>query len=203
MKKILLSLSIILGFFCFSFISCPEPTVINEPSYEYSIELNIKNESSSQKSVVAQAYVLYDSDSDSEKIARKLYDCKSLSVDSKNSATYTCTIQDSLCAPPHLSHIILIGEKKFAGFDSDNFTLQNESSSSSEKISALKTNLGSVDWTKNDFPTLSYENKTFDTKDSSEIKIIYEVTIKDDSDISESEKKDFADGIKISVSHSL
>lgn len=203
MKKILLSLSISLGLFCFSFTSCLEPKVINEPSYEYTLELNIKNESSSKKSVMAQAYVLYDSASNSEKTALKLYDCEPLTVESKTSDTYTCTIQDALCAPPHLSHIIKIDEKNFAGFDLDNFTLQSDNSSLSEKISAVKTNLGSVDWSKNNFPTLSYENKTFNTENSSEIKIIYEVIIKDDSDILESEKSDFADGIKISVSHSL
>lgn len=146
MKKFVLLPSIILFAFCFT--ACPNPQVINEPSYEY-------------------------------------------------------TIQDALCAPPHLSHIIKIDEKNFAGFDLDNFTLQSDNSSLSEKISALKTNLGSVDWSKNNFPTLSYENKTFNTENSSEIRIIYEVIIKDDSDILESEKSDFADGIKISVSHSF
>lgn len=199
MKKFVLLASIILFAFCFT--ACPNPQVINEPSYEYTIELNVKNESSSQKSVMAQAYVLYNSNS--EKTALKLYDCEPLTVESKTSDTYTCTIQDALCAPPHLSHIIKIDEKNFAGFDLDNFTLQSDNSSLSEKISALKTNLGSVDWSKNNFPTLSYENKTFNTENSSEIRIIYEVIIKDDSDILESEKSDFADGIKISVSHSL
>lgn len=199
MKKFVLLPSIILFAFCFT--ACPNPQVVNEPSYEYTIELNIKNESSSQKSVMAQAYVLYDSDS--EKTALKLYDCEPLTVESKTSSTYTCTIQDALCAPPHLSHIIKIDEKNFAGFDLNNFTLQSDNSSLSEKISALKTNLGSVDWSKNNFPTLSYENKTFNTENSSEIRIIYEVIIKDDSDILESEKSYFADGIKISVSHSL
>lgn len=199
MKKFVLLPSIILFAFCFT--ACPNPQVINEPSYEYTIELNVKNESSSQKSVMAQAYVLYNSNS--EKTALKLYDCEPLTVESKTSDTYTCTIQDALCAPPHLSHIIKIDEKNFAGFDLDNFTLQSDNSSLSEKISALKTNLGSVDWSKNNFPTLSYENKTFNTENSSEIRIIYEVIIKDDSDILESEKSDFADGIKISVSHSF
>lgn len=199
MKKFVLLPSIILFAFCFT--ACPNPQVVNEPSYEYTIELNIKNESSSQKSVMAQAYVLYDSDS--EKTALKLYDCEPLTVESKTSSTYTCTIQDALCAPPHLSHIIKIDEKNFAGFDLNNFTLQSDNSSLSEKISALKTNLGSVDWSKNNFPTLSYENKTFNTENSSEIRIIYEVIIKDDSDILESEKSYFADGIKMSVSHSL
>lgn len=47
-KKFVLLLSIILFAFCFT--SCPNSQVINEPSYEYTIELNIKNESSSQKS---------------------------------------------------------------------------------------------------------------------------------------------------------
>lgn len=199
MKKFVLLPSIILFAFCFT--ACPNPQVVNEPSYEYTIELNIKNESSSQKSVMAQAYVLYDSDS--EKTALKLYDCEPLTVESKTSSTYTCTIQDALCAPPHLSHIIKIDEKNFAGFDLNNFTLQSDNSSLSEKISALKTNLGSVDWSKNNFPTLSYENKTFNTENSSEIRIIYELIIKDDSDILESEKSYFADGIKMSVSHSL
>ncbi|MDE5582067.1 MAG: hypothetical protein K2I95_11695, partial [Treponemataceae bacterium] len=66
--------------------------------------MNISNESSAAKTVMAEAYMLYDD------YAEKLYDCEPLSVPAGNSCKYVCTIANALCSPPHRSHILKIGE---------------------------------------------------------------------------------------------
>ena len=73
-----------------------------------------------------------------------------------------------------------------------------------KKITSVKKNLGSVNWRDSKFPVITYEGKTFETdKKFPEIKLIYTIVIKDEADISDSEKDEYVDGIKISVAHEV
>lgn len=192
MKNKIFSLCIVSAFLCFT--GCSEPEPAREQSFEYVVELNILNESSVAKTVMAEAYMLYDD------YAEKLYDCKPLSVPANNSCKYACTIANALCAPPHLSHIFKIGETYFAGFD-ESVNLRTEDSVPTKKIDIAKSNLGSVDWSENECPVISYEGKRFIAKENAAIKLMYEVIIKNEADIPEAEKGDYCDGIKIAISH--
>ncbi|MDE5799061.1 MAG: hypothetical protein K2H73_08640 [Treponemataceae bacterium] len=185
MKNKLCSLCIASAVLCFT--GCSEPELAREQTFEYVVELNILNESSAAKTVMAEAYMLYDD------YAEKLYDCTPLSVPANNSCEYVRTIANALCAPPRLSHILKIGETYFVGFDR-NVNLQ---------IDTAKSNLGSVDWSESESPVISYEDKRFIAKENAAIKLVYEVIIKNEADIPETEKGDYSDGIKIAISHVL
>ena len=185
MKNKLCSLCIASAVLCFT--GCSDPELVREQSFEYVVELNISNESSAAKTVMAEAYMLYDD------YAEKLYDCEPLSVPAKDSCKYVRTIANALCAPPHLSHLFKIGETYFAGFDG----------SVNVRIDTAKSNLGSVDWSKSESPVISYEGKCFIAKENAAIKLVYEVIIKNEADIPETEKDDYSDGIKITIRHVL
>lgn len=190
MKNKIFSLCIASAFLCFT--GCSEPEPAQEQSFEYVVELNISNESSAAKTVMAEAYILYDD------YAEKLYDCEPLSVPANDSCEYVCTIANALCAPPRLSHIFKIGETYFAGFDG-NVNLRTEDSVPAKNIA--KSNLGSVDWSESECPVVSYEGKSFIAKENAAIKLLYEVIIKNEADIPEAEKGDYSAGIKIAISH--
>ena len=121
--------------------------------------------------------------------AEKLYDCEPLSVPAGNSCKYVCTIANALCAPPHLSHILKIGETYFAGFDR----------SVKVRIDSAKSNLCSVDWSESECPVISYGDKRFTAEKNAAIKFMYEVIIKNEDDIPETKKDDYSDGIKITI----
>lgn len=185
MKNKLCSLCIASAVLCFT--GCSDPELAREQTFEYVVELNISNESSAAKTVMAEAYMLYDD------YAEKLYDCEPLSVPAKDSCKYVRTIANALCAPPHLSHIFKIGETYFAGFDGN----------VNVRIDTAKSNLGSVDWSESESPVISYEGKRFIVKENAAIKLVYEVIIKNEADIPETEKGDYSDGIKIAIRHVL
>lgn len=165
-----------------------------EPLFEYTLELNIINESSTERTVMTEAYVLYDDINH----AYKLYDCEPMTIPAEGNLIYTTRIQDSLCAAPHLSHIIRIGDVAFAGFDTGAFKKQTDDLTSLEEFSVTETVLGSVDWTKDNAPILKIGDKSFCiNEDLSELKMTYTVTIKDDIDILETEREMYTHGIKI------
>ena len=198
MKRLFFSILIFYAFLSLS--GCPGTVPENENSFGYLVELNIKNETAVTASACVEAYTLYDKDN----VALKLYDCDSLFIQSGSEKKLTLRIENSLCASPHLSHIIQINGKNFSGFNTESIKLQLEDSSSPVSISSLKMNLGSVDWTKDVQPVLLYEGKSFKlSKRNSEVKNIYEIIIKNENDISGSEMADYTEGIKISVNHTL
>ncbi len=58
MKNKIFSLCIASAVLCFAGCSGPEP--VREQSFAYVVELNISNESAAAKTVMAEAYILYD-----------------------------------------------------------------------------------------------------------------------------------------------
>ena len=114
-EKFIYSLNILSVLFCFSscpFFSRPEP--VTEPLFLYTVEINISNESSSEKTLITEAYILYGDGS-----AQKIYNCDSVSIFAQQSDTYSKTIYLDACAEPYLSHIIKINDKNYAGFDTN------------------------------------------------------------------------------------
>lgn len=183
-----------------SLTGCPKAGPEVENSFGYTVELNIQNKSSVSVSAGFEAYTLYDE----ENIAVKLYDYNPVIIDSGCEKTYNFNVQQALCFAPHLSHIFKISEKIFSGFDTNTIKIQSEDSATSFSISSLKINLGSIDWTQTQLPVLMYDGKTFNLPDkNTQAKIIYNVIIKNKSDITESEKNDYTEGIKISVDYSF
>lgn len=129
---------------------------------------------------MAEAYVLYDD----IRQARKLYDCDSMAIPAGGTAKYTARIEDSLCAPPHLSHIIRIGGAAFAEFDTGLFKRRTENPASPEAFSVAGTVPVSVDWTQDGGPVLETGEESLNvTEELPEIKIICTVTIQDEADI--------------------
>lgn len=181
MKNNILLLCIASAVLCFAGCSGPEPA--REQSFAYVVELNISNESAAAKTVMAEAYILYDDD------AEKRYDCEPLSVPANDFCKYVCTIANALCAPPHLSHIFKIDKTYFVGFDSV----------LAKNIDIAKSNLGSVDWSESERPVMRYEGKRFVAKENAAIRLMYEVIIKNEPDIPETEKGDYCDGITITI----
>ena len=182
------------------FTSCPffpRPEPVTEPLFLYTVEINISNESSSEKALITEAYILYGDES-----AQKIYNCDSVSIFAQQSDTYSKTICLDACAEPYLSHIIKINDKNYAGFDTNTCTIFTTSSDKVEQIQAERINLGSVDWTQGEYPIVNYEGKSFTAPENyHSIKIIYSITIKDEEAILEEEKADYTNGVKIAVSH--
>ncbi len=181
--------AIILSLIALLFTACPKEEPVTEPSYTYTVEINITNNSSSQKTLNVQAYTLYDEDN----FAQKLYDCDSLTVEANKTASYSEKIENTLCDLPHLSHVLQIDEKNFAGFDTETLKIKKDDAETTESIVAESSNLGSVKWNSNSEALLTYkiegEDKTFTVKENvNDIKIIYAVTI------------DVNDNISISIS---
>ena len=180
--------------------SSSEP--VSEPCFPYKIDLNVTNESATSKEISTQAYSLFDYHGDHD--AQYLYDNETVSISGKTSDIFSIKISDALCAEPYLSHIITIGEKNFAGFDTDLYEIEDYVENTHKKITSVKKNLGSVNWRDSKFPVITYEGKTFETdKKFHEIKLIYTIIIRDEADISDSEKDEYVDGIKISVAHEV
>lgn len=174
------------------FTACPKGEPVKESSYAYTVEVNVTNNSSSQKTLTLQAYTLYDEDN----LAQKLYDCDSLTVEANKTASYSEKIENALCDLPHLSFVLKIGEKNFAGFDTEAFKIKEDDAEAAESIIAESSNLGSVKWNSNSEALLTYksegEDKIVTVKENvNDIKIIYTVTIDD------------SDNISLSVSHTL
>lgn len=200
MKKIVYSLSILSMLLCFT--SCPffpRPEPVTDPLFLYTVEATISNESSSEKSFMTDAYILYGNNS-----GQKIYSCNSVQVFAQESDTYSKNICLDACAEPHLSHIIKIDGKNYAGFDTNTCSIFTTSSDEVEQIQAEKINLGSVDWTQGEYPIVNYEGKSFNAPEGYRgIKLLYSITIKDEADILEEEKADYINGVKITVSHSF
>ena len=191
-------------FFLVLFTSClpPDAEPVSEPYFLYKIELQVANESATVKEISTQTYALFDYHGDHD--AQYLYDNETVSISGKTSDIFSIKISDALCAEPHLSHIITINGKNFAGFDTDLYEIEDYVEDTHKKITSVKKNLGSVNWRDSKFPVISYEEKTFETdKKFPEIKLIYTIVIKDEADILDSEKNEYIDGIKISVSHEV
>ena len=174
------------------FTACPKGEPVKESSYAYTVEVNVTNNSSSQKTLTLQAYTLYDEDN----LAQKLYDCDSLTVEANKTAFYSEKIENALCDLPHLSFVLKIGKKNFAGFDTEAFKIKEDDAEVAESIIAESSNLGSVKWNSNSEALLTYksegEDKIVTVKENvNDIKIIYTVTIDD------------SDNISLSVSHTL
>ena len=203
MKRVCLISLFVLAVSLVMFVSCigGGTYVSPDPIFLYNIELNIQNESSSSKSIMSEAYTLYDSD----KEACKLFDLDTLTVAAGSSDSFVQTVSQGLCGFPHLSHIMKIDGKCFSGFDTESFVLKDSDNSDLQgKISALKTNLGSVDWTQGKKTVVNYDGKSFTAdENSSKIKLVYSIILKDEADIPESEKDEYVEGIKISVSHRI
>jgi hypothetical protein len=191
MKKTFIK-KVSLPLFALLFTACPKEESVKESSYTYTVEVNVTNNSSSQKILTLQAYTLYDEDN----LAQKLYDCDSLTVEANKTASYSEKIENALCDLPHLSCVLKIGEKNFAGFDTEVFKIKEDDAEAAESIIAESSNLGSVKWNSNSEALLTYksegEDKIVTVKENvNDIKIIYTVTI------------DASDNISISVNHSL
>lgn len=174
------------------FTACPKGEPVKESLYAYTVEVNVTNNSSSQKTLTLQAYTLYDEDN----LAQKLYDCDSLTVEANKTASYSEKIENALCDLPHLSFVLQIGEKYYAGFDTEAFKIKEDGAEVAESIIAESSNLGSVKWNSNSEALLTYksegEDKIVTVKENvNDIKIIYTVTIDD------------SDNISLSVSHTL
>ena len=202
MKKILQLLSII-GFISILTGCLPfDSDLVSEPCFPYKIDLNVINESATSKEISTQAYSLFDYHGDHD--AQYLYDNETVSIFGKTSDIFSIKISDALCAEPHLSHIITIDGKNFAGFDTDLYEIWDYVEKTHAKIDSVKKDLGSVNWRDSKYPVISYEGKTFETDEKfPEIKLIYTIVIKDEADILDSEKDDFTDGIKITVTHEV
>lgn len=199
MKKIFLLLSLVFVELCLT--GCiADNTIVEEPGFLYKVEVNIHNESSSEKTISTETYSLYDenhchklADDDNEKtiIASKMFE------------RYEHIISFDLCPPPHLSHIFKIDGKNFAGFNPEEYTSFRDihTGKKIEKITAVKTDIGSVDWSQDVKLIVNYKGKSFYENTDSIIKLIYTVIIKDEADIADSEKSEYTEGVKILITH--
>lgn len=192
MEKLMLVPCVALLALCLA--GCPSEESVSEPLFGYTLELNITNKSSVGRTVLAEAYVLYDE----IKQARKLYDCEPVTIPAGETHTYTTRIQDSLCAPPHLSHIIRIGDVVFAGFDTGSFRKETADPTLPEEFSVAGTVPCSVDWTKEGDPVLKTGEESFYINEGlPEVKIICTVDIRDEAGSPESGSDGYTHGIKI------
>ena len=197
MKKVIYSLIILSIVLCFT--SCPffpRPEPVTDPLFLYTVEATISNESSSEKSLITDAYILLRNEK-----AEKMYSCDSMQILANRTAIYSETIAMVDCPQPHLSHIFKIDGKNYVGFDTETYIVNSEQE---EHIKAERINLGSVDWTQGEYPIVNYEGKSFNAPEGYRgIKLLYSITIKDEADILEEEKADYINGVKITVSHSF
>ena len=183
------------------FTSCLPPD--SEPAVDYwcnyNVELNVKNETDNEKTVQIQGYAL-----DNGNCACSYYDKSLKTISPKLEQKFSATIFLEYTQTAYLSHIITIDGKNFAGFDTDLYEIEDYVENAHKKMTSVKKNLGSVNWRDSKFPVITYEGKTFETdKKFPEIKLIYTIVIKDEADISDSEKDEYVDGIKISVAHEV
>lgn len=195
MKKIFLLLSLIFVELCLT--GCiADNTIVEEPEFLYKVEVNIHNESSSEKSISTETYSLCGNH------CHKLDDSEKTIIVSKMFDRYEYSISFGLCAPPHLSHIFKIDGKNFAGFNPEKYISQDiHTGKKIEKITAVKTDIGSVDWSQDVKLIVNYKGKSFYENTDSIIKLIYTVIIKDEADIADSEKSEYTEGVKILITH--
>lgn len=182
MKKSLLVFAVAMAVLCLA--GCwTNADFETEDGFGYEVELNITNNSASEKSVSAEVWTLYDES------AQKLYDCDPLTIaEHCKNEKYDFSAFLGECYSRCLSHIITIDDKKFAGFDVDEFRLYVDTASlktgQTETISAEKTNLGYVNWSLGSPMVLHYEDETVNaTEELPRIKIIYTVVINESGDI--------------------
>lgn len=187
MKKIFLLLSLIFVELCLT--GCiADNTIVEEPEFLYKVEVNIHNESSSEKSISTETYSLCGNH------CHKLDDSEKTIIASKMFERYEYSISFGLCAPPHLSHIFKIDGKNFAGFNPEEYTSRDiHTGKKIEKITAVKTDIGSVAWSRDVKLIVNYEGKSFDENTDS--------IIKDEADIADPEKSEYTEGVKISITH--
>lgn len=198
MKKTFLLLSLI--FVELFLTGCiADNTIVEEPGFLYKVEVNIHNESSSEKTISTETYSLCENDC--HKLADD--DSEKTIIASKMFERYEHIISFDLCPPPHLSHIFKIDGKNFAGFNPEKYTSFRDihTGKKIEKIAAVKTDIGSVDWSQDEKLIINYEGKTFYENADSIIKLIYTIIIKDEADIADSEKSEYTEGAKISITH--
>ncbi len=106
-----------------------------------------------------------------------------------------------MCPTSPFSHFKIDG-KNFAGFNTEEYTSRDiHTGKKIEKITAVKTDIGSVDWSQDVKLIVNYEGKSFDENTDSIIKLIYTVIIKDEADIADPEKSEYTEGVKISITH--
>ena len=128
------------------FTSClpPDSEPVSEPYFLYKIELQVANESATVKEISTQTYALFDYHGDHN--AQYLYDDETVLISGKSSDLFGFIVSEALCSEPHLSHIITIGDKKIAGFDTDLYEIEDYVENTHKKITSVKKNLGSVNW---------------------------------------------------------
>ena len=166
----------------------------------YNVELNVVNETNKEIKIQTQPYCLDDVDNS----VLRYYDSSLKTVSPKSSEQISELIAQEFTDSAYLSHIITIDGKNFAGFDEKFVKVEDYVDKTQKSISAVKWNLGSVNWQNSKFPVISYEGKSFETDEKSQkITLIYDIVIKDEADISDSEKDEFTDGIKITVTHEV
>ena len=166
----------------------------------YNVELNVVNETNKEIKIQTQPYCLDDVDNS----VLRYYDSSLKTVSPKSSEQISELIAQEFTDSAYLSHIITIDGKKFAGFDTDLYEIWDYVEKTHAKIDSVKKDLGSVNWRDSKYSVISYEGKTFETDEKFlEIKLIYTIVIKDEADILDSEKDDFTDGIKITVTHEV
>ena len=200
MKKILHLLSII-GFISILTGCLPSgsESVVDYWCY-YNVTLNVVNETNKEISIETQPYVI---DNVGNHLLR-FYGSSLKTVSSKSSEQISELIAQEFTNSEYLSHIITIDGKNFAGFEEKFVEIEDYVDKTQKSVSAVKWNLGSVNWRDSKYPVISYEGKTFETDEKHHIiTLIYDIVIKDEADILESEKEDFTDGIKITVTHEV
>lgn len=186
----------------FFFTACPTAEQVFDPAYAYNIKINISNESSSDKVVKVTSYTVHKD----EKDVLQLEEFDSVNVTTKTKGNINVIVSDAICEVPILSHNIKIADKNFTGFDASQFKLYDTDSNTETNFTAVKSNLGIVDWTdgSNKSCVIKYLDKEIAVPENTKkIWLIYDIVIKNESDISVEENRDFSEGIKITVSHTF
>lgn len=185
----------------FILIGCPKTEPVVDYFYIYSVEMNIDNKSSTKKTISADYFIIYEADSMSK--CQEIGNIEGIDIAPNSKDIYRFDVMEELVASPKLSHIFNIENMKFAGFDTNKTLVIENEPNETVKITAEKDNLGSVNW-QNTPALISYSGENYEVTDNySTIKLIYDVIIKDETDITSAEKSEYTNGVKISVSHEI